>query len=235
LISDSKEGMNTSQLIFFAASQFLLLVDQLKENWIRWVFFILRFATGEGFRIESCRDYECLTVGMSKIHDFFLNEYDITVNVSDLNCILRIDSQVKNKLFSMLDDHIVQYFQKKMTFCSPVEKNIFQKSVRFLDLTRIKKRSCLIKPTIDQVQMWIMDWKPSIGASNDALLKTEIDLENTPAILGEDEIKSFKLSEYRDPQLEQPFGLICSKCNMQYQPNIYARICLNCQNQLLRA
>ena len=103
-LNDSDNGMNTSQYLLVAASQFLLQVSQLKSNWKKWMFFVLSSALGEGFRIDSCRDYPREEFTEINIEKFLINEYDLVANIQTKDCSLRIDPIVKENFFFRVFD-----------------------------------------------------------------------------------------------------------------------------------
>jgi hypothetical protein len=237
---DFEKGMNVSQFLLYSISQYYLLVEELGKNWKRWFFFILKFAFGEGFRVESCRDYPREAVTKIDIRDFLVNEYDLVVDVPKGHYSLRIDSSIRNGFFSM-DDSVREYFKKKMhEFLPPLPTDSIESSIRIIDLSLIKKRTCLIAPSIEQIQMWIIGWNPIIKEKLNNLkeqfqLADEIDLRNVLPLITEKEIALRGWDKYRDPNIEQPFGLICPSCKMTYQPNLFAKVCLSCQIRLKKA
>ena len=54
---DSEKRMDVSQFLLLIASQFLLYISQFRIHWKKWLFLVLQIAIGEGFRIDSYRDY----------------------------------------------------------------------------------------------------------------------------------------------------------------------------------
>ncbi|MFX0182702.1 MAG: hypothetical protein ACFE95_06415 [Candidatus Hodarchaeota archaeon] len=237
---DFKKRMDVSQFLLYATSQYYLLVEELGKNWKRWLFFVLKFATGEGFRVESCRDYPREAITKINIRNFLINEYDLVLDVYQHHCSLRIDPRIKCVFFSM-DDSVREYFKKKMyEFLPPFPTDSIESSIRIIDLSLIKKRTCLITPNVDQIQMWIIGWKPINKEELDKLIKQfqpadEIDLRDVLPLVTEKEIALRGWDKYRDPRIEQPFGLICPSCKMTYQSNLFAKVCLSCQTRLKKA
>ncbi|MFX0052615.1 MAG: hypothetical protein ACFE8U_15160, partial [Candidatus Hermodarchaeota archaeon] len=214
---------------------------ELGKSWKRWLFFILNFALGEGFRIESCRDYPREAITSIEIKNFLVNEFDLVIDFPKRSCTIRIDSRIKEKFFSEQDRDQMEYLQSKIQdFLLPLTTDRFENYIRIIDLAAIKKRTCLIAPSIDQIQMWIINWSPIIKEEINNLidqfqLTDKIDLRNVLPLITEKEVSVKGWDKYRDPSIEQPFGLICPSCKTTYRPNLYAKSCLTCQTRLKKA
>ncbi|MFX0210444.1 MAG: hypothetical protein ACFFDT_30975 [Candidatus Hodarchaeota archaeon] len=235
---DSEKKMDKSQFLLVAATQFLLQVVQLKADWKKWMFFVLSSAIGEGFRIDSCRDYPQEEFTKINLEKFLMNEYDLVVNIQTKVCSLRIDPIVKENFFIILEDHNSKILKKKITHYSHPATEALIEKIRTLDLQLIPKRTKLVTPTVKQVQTWIITWNPLTKAEFNRLevIDTkEIDILELPPYLSNEEIVAQGWSSYRDASLEQPWGLVCSKCKMTYSSNIFAKICNSCQGSLIKA
>ncbi|MFX0172426.1 MAG: hypothetical protein ACFE9L_10930 [Candidatus Hodarchaeota archaeon] len=233
--------MNVSQFLLYATTQYYLLVDELRKSWKRWLFFILNFAIGEEFRIESCRDYPREAITKINIKNFLVNEFDLVIDILKRSCTIRIDSRIKDKFFLGDDSDQMEYLQSKIQdFLLPLTTDKFESYIRIVDLTMIKKRTCLIAPSIEQTQMWIINWSPIIKEEINNLadqfhITEKIDLGNVLPLITEKEVSLRGWDKYRDPFIEQPFGLICPSCKTTYQPNLFAKVCLSCQTRLKKA
>ena len=62
-----------------------------------------------------------------------------------------------------------------------------------------------------------------------------VEIDQLSPFLSDKEIALKGWNEYRDPSLEQPWGLICRTCKMAFKQNIYAKKCYSCGNKLYRA
>jgi hypothetical protein len=235
---DSDKKMDKSQYLLVAATQFLLQVVQLKADWKKWIFFVLSSAVGEGFRIDSCRDYPQEEFTKINLEKFLMNEYDLVTNIQTKVCSLRIDPIVKENFFTIIEDHNSKILKKKITHYYPPATDVLIDKIRTLDLQLIPKRTKLVTPTVKQVQTWIMTWNPFTKAEFSRLevIDTkEIDISELPPYLSNEEIVAQGWINYRDASLEQPWGLVCSKCKMTYSSNIFAKICNSCQSSLVKA
>ncbi len=234
----TNKNMNKSQFLLVAATQFLLQVTQLKSDWKKWMFFVLSSAIGEGFRIDSCRDYPQEEFTKVNIEKFLINEYDLVANILTKNCSLRIDPIVKENFFNLMESHKSKILKNKITKYSLPAAEAQKDKIRTLDLKLIMKRTILVAPTIKQVQVWIITWD-QLTSAEFKQLKTvdskEIDVSELPPFLSNEEITIKGLTNYREAPLEQPWGLVCPNCKMTYSANIFARICNSCQSKLIRA
>jgi hypothetical protein len=235
---NSEKKMDKSQFLLVAATQYLLQVVQLKVDWKKWMFFVLSSAIGEGFRVDSCRDYPREEFTAVNLEKFLLNEYDLVVNIQTKNCSLRIDPIVKENFFTIIENHNSKILKKKITqYYLPATEPLTDK-IRTLDLQLIPKRTILVTPTVKEVQTWVITWKQLTSAEFNRLeiIDTkEIDISKLPPYLSNKEIMARGWTNYRDASLEQPWGLICSKCKMTYSSNIFAKICNSCQGLLIKA
>ena len=235
---NSDKKMDKSQLLLVAATQFLLQVEQLKADWKKWMFFVLSSAAGEGFRIDSCRDYPQEVFTKVNLEKFLINEFDLVVNIQTKDCSLRIDPIVKENFFTIIKDHDSTILKKKITQYSLPATEALTDNIRSLDLNLIQKRTKLIAPTIKQVQIWIMTWNQLTDAEFSRLETVdtkEIDISELPPYLSSEDIMAQGWTIYREASLEQPWGLVCPKCKMTYSSNIYAKICNSCQAPLIKA
>ena len=236
--SDSDKKMGKSQFLLVAATQFLLQVVQLKADWKKWMFFVLSSAVGEGFRIDSCRDYPREEFTKINLEKFLLNEYDLIVNTHTKDCSLRIDPVVKENFFTIIEGHNSKFLKKKITQYSLPVTEALTDNIRTLDLELILKRTKLIAPSIKEVQSWIITWNQITNAEFNQLKSIdtkEIDILELPPYFSSEEIMEHGWTHYRDASLEQPWGLVCSKCKMTYSSNIFAKICNSCKASLIKA
>ncbi|MFW9905436.1 MAG: hypothetical protein ACFFFH_13935 [Candidatus Thorarchaeota archaeon] len=237
-LHDSEKKMDNSQFLFVVATQFLLQVVQLKADWKKWMFFVLSSAVGEGFRIDSCRDYPQEEFTKINLEKFLMNEYDLVANIQTKVCSLRIDPIVKEDFFIIVKDHNSKLLKKKITHYYPPAPEVLKDKIRTLDLQLIPKRTKLVTPTVKQVQTWIITWRPLTKPEFnrlDVIDTNEIDILELPPYLSKEEIVVQGWTNYRDASLEQPWGLMCSKCKMTYSSNIFAKICNSCQGSLIKA
>ncbi|MFX1282797.1 MAG: hypothetical protein ACFFB5_04045 [Promethearchaeota archaeon] len=236
---DSDETMDVSQFLLVLATQFLLQISQLNTHWKKWLFFVLISAVGEGFRIDSCRDYPNKKYTGVNIGEFLVNEYDLTVNITNRDCSLRIDPLVKNNFFKLIKNHNSKILNKGITdYSLPLKEDYHKDKIRTLDLNLIMKRSILVTPTLKQVQTWIMTWNPLTDAEFNQIVKEFSYVENVselPIFLSTEEIMKKGLTDYREASLEQPWGLYCPKCKTTYKANIFAKTCYSCKTPLKRA
>ena len=235
---DSDKKMDKSQLLLVAATQFLLQVGQLKADWKKWMFFVLSSAVGEGFRIDSCRDYPQEKFTKVNLEKFLINEYDLVVNIQSKDCSLRIDPVVKENFLTLLEDHNSKILKNKVTQYSLPATKVLTDKIRTLDLKLIPKRTKLVAPTVNEVQTWIIAWNQITDIEFNQLktLDTkDIDVSELPPFISNDEIMTKGWTIYREATLEQPWGLICPKCKISYSSNIFAKICNSCQTLLIRA
>lgn len=235
---DSDKKMDKSQFLLVAATQFLLQVVKLKADWKKWMFFVLSSAIGEGFRIDSCRDYPQEKFTKTNLEKILMNEYDLVANIHTKVCSLRIDSIVKENFFVIIKDHNSKILKKNIThYFHPATEALIDK-IRSLDLQLIPKRTKLVTPTVKQVQTWIITWNPLTKTEFNGLeiIDTKvIDILELPPYLSNEEIVAQGWTNYRDASLEQPWGLVCLNCKMTYSSNIFAKICNSCQSSLVKA
>ncbi|MFX0123600.1 MAG: hypothetical protein ACFFAE_08145 [Candidatus Hodarchaeota archaeon] len=236
--NDSDKKMDKSQFLLIAATQFLLQVAQLKADWKKWMFFVLSSAIGEGFRIDSCRDYPREEFTKVNIEKILINEFDLVANILTKDCSLRIDEIVKQNFFKLIEEHKSKILRKKITKYFLPANEAQKDKIRTLDLKLITKRTVLITPTVKQVQTWIITWD-QLTSAEFKQLKTvdikELDLTELPPFLSNEEIMAKGWTNYREATLEQPWGLVCSNCKMTYSANIFARVCNSCHAILKRA
>ncbi|MHA2244683.1 MAG: hypothetical protein ACXADY_06905 [Candidatus Hodarchaeales archaeon] len=238
---NSDKEMNVSQFLLVATMQFLLHVSQLKSDWKKWLFFVLTSAIGEGFRIDSCRDYPREKFTGVSIKPLLVSEYSLVINVIDQLCSLQIDPSVKKNFFTMVENQNMGSFNNRIYNYSPPFTNEYQKGlIRTLDLKLIMKRTILVTPPLKQVHRWIITWKPLTDTEFNQLSEKFVNIENIKItelspFLSTEEILTKGWNIYRETSLEQPWGLICSKCKMTYKANIFAKTCYSCQSLLKRA
>ncbi|MHA2203585.1 MAG: hypothetical protein ACW991_07835 [Candidatus Hodarchaeales archaeon] len=234
----SNEKMDKSQLLLVVATQFLLQVVELKSDWKKWMFFVLSSAVGEGFRIDSCRDYPREEYTKIKIDKFLINEYDLVANIQTKDCSLRIDPIVKENFFTLIENHKSKTLKNKITKYSLPAIEAQKDKIRTLDLKLILKRTILVVPTVKQVQTWIITWNQLTDTEFTRLEivdTKDIDVSELPPFLSNEEIMTKGWTNYREASLEQPWGLVCPNCRMTYSSNIFAKICNSCQTILTRA
>jgi hypothetical protein len=237
--NDSDEKMNVSQLLLIITMQFILQISQLDRQWKKWMFFVVTSAIGEGFRIDSCRDYPREKFTGVNIENFLANEYDLIANILNRSCSLRIDPIVKKNFFTLVENQ--KLITNKITkYSLPLTNNYQEGKIRTLDLKLIMKRTTIIIPTLKQVQTWIMTWNPMTDTEFNRLINESAKIENAniaelPPFLSSEEILTKGWTNYRETSLEQPWGLICPKCKMTYKANIFAKTCYSCQTLLKRA
>ncbi len=234
----SNKEMDKSQLLLVVATQFLIQVVQLKSDWKKWMFFVLSSAIGEGFRVDSCRDYPREEFSEINIEKFLINEYDLVANIQTKDCSLRIDPIVKENFFTLIENHKSKTLKKKITKYSLPATEVQRDKIRTIDLKLIMKRTILVTPTVKEVQTWIITWNQLTSAESkqlEAFDKEKIDVSELPPFLSSEEITERGWTNYREATLEQPWGLVCPNCKMTYSSNIYARICNSCQTILIRA
>ncbi|MHA2225208.1 MAG: hypothetical protein ACXAC8_08380 [Candidatus Hodarchaeales archaeon] len=240
-LDNSNKGINVSQFLFLLASQFLLLVVKLGTNWKKWLFFVLQTGIGEGFRIDSCRDYPGEFFTKRNVERFFINEYEIVVNIQSNSCKLRIDPNVKTELSTLLKEHQLKELLhavdvSSISFTSELQND----KIRTLDLKLMIKRSYLIRPPLSAVHKWIIRWKPLKSKEYVRLVENdlkinEIDFSKLPIFFSEKELFERGWDNYRNPSLEQSWGLICPNCKMNFESNIHAKSCISCQTPLKKA
>ncbi|UCG04267.1 MAG: hypothetical protein JSW11_09830 [Candidatus Heimdallarchaeota archaeon] len=236
--NDSDKKMDKSQFLLVAATQFLLQVIQLKSDWKKWMFFVLSSAVGEGFRVDSCRDYPREEFTKINIEKFLINEYDLVANIQTKDCSLRIDPVVKENFFILIENHRSKILKKKITQYSLPATEALVDKIRILDLKFIVKRTTLVAPTVKEVQTWIITWNQLTVAEFKRLKTVDtkgIDIAELPPYLNNEEIVVQGWIDYRDASLEQPWGLICPTCKMTYSSNIFAKICNSCKSSLIKA
>ncbi|MFX0087917.1 MAG: hypothetical protein ACFFAU_19855 [Candidatus Hodarchaeota archaeon] len=233
---------------YISISQLLVLFSLFySSQWKKWLFFVLQVADGENYRIDSCRDYPRENFTGLDIRPLLLNEYDLIVDQSSESCFLRVDKNEREELHSLIESYMeVSTFLKKAVMNKEPLHSEFQKNIsqiRTLDLKLILKRICLITPEIQDVRQWIIKWNP-ITSKEFKELKNEffknefiegIQAEPLLPIFSQEELKSRNWTIYRQARLEQPFGLICPSCLLQYEPNISAKFCNSCNNLLRKA
>ncbi|MFX0013818.1 MAG: hypothetical protein ACFFB2_03560 [Promethearchaeota archaeon] len=233
--------MNISQFLLMITTQFVIQVAQLKKKWQKWIFFVLTSAIGEGFKIDSCRDYPREEFTGVNLEKFLVNEYDLIVNMLDEECSLRIDPNVKENFFTLIENHKSKILKQKITkYSLPLNNDYKKDRIRILDLTLIMKRSKLVTPTLKEVQSWILTWNPLKESEFSLLDKVLVnngilDLSELPPFLNNEEILRKGWKDYLDTSLSQPRGLICPKCKITYKANIYAKTCNSCQTRLKKA
>jgi hypothetical protein len=236
-INDS-DKMDKSQFLLVAATQFLLQIAQLKSDWKKWMFFVLSSAIGEGFRVDSCRDYPREEFTKVNLEKFLLNEYDLIANIQTKDCSLRIDPIVKENFFTIIKDQDSKILKKKIIRYSHPATDSLTGKIRTLDLKFILKRTILVTPTVKEVQTWIITWKQLTDVEFNQLKTTDIkviDASTLPPFISNDEIMTNGWTNYREANLEQPWGLICPNCKITYSSNIFAKICNSCQALLIKA
>ncbi len=238
---DSEKRMDVSQFLLLVASQFLLYISQFKINWKKWLFLVLQIAIGEGFRIDSFRDYPREEFTGKAIDNLLVNEYDLKANIRSHQCSLRIDPTVKKNFFDIIKREDAGFFKRQIKeYLQPFHSEFNEGKIRTLDLKLLLKRKSFSAPSLFQVQTWIISWQPITLEEYNQLNKIKADIENIDIaqlapFLSDTEITSKGWNEYRDPSLEQPWGLICPTCKMAFNQNIYAKTCYSCQTELKRA
>ena len=238
---NSDKEMNVSQFLLVATMQFLLHVSQLKSDWKKWLFFVITSAIGEGFRIDSCRDYPRKKFTGVSLETYLVSEYSLIVNVLNQLCSLRIDPIVKKNFFTIVENQNMGSFDDNIYDYSPPFTNEYQKGmIRTLDLKLIMKRTILVTPPLKQVQSWIITWNPLTNDEFNRLAEKSVNIENInitelSPFLSDEEIAIKEWNDYRETSLEQPWGLVCPKCKMTYKANIFAKTCYSCQTPLIRA
>jgi hypothetical protein len=241
----AKKGDNSRNM---SISQLLVLISLFHSSqWKKWLFFVLQVADGENYRIDSCRDYPRENFTGLDIRSLLVNEFDLIVDQSSESCILRVDSREREELHLLIENHmeITTFLKKAEMIKEPLnsEFNNDISQIRTLDLKLIPKRNCLITPKIQDVRQWIIEWNP-ITSREFRLLRDEIskngvidetEIESLLPLFNQDELESRGWTIYRHARLEQPFGLICPSCLLQYEPNISAKFCNSCNNLLRKA
>ncbi len=238
---DSNKRMNASQFLLVSATQFILRVSELKSHWKKWLFFVLTTAIGEGFRIDSCRDYPRELFTGINIEKFTVNEFDLIVNIQNQICSVRIDPIVQKNFLAIMENKNSEFLKQKIASHSLPFNEEYQKGkIRTLDLKLIMKRTTLSTPSLDQVQTWIITWNPITEDEFKRLAEKTVNIENIdimelPPFLSIEEVTEKGWNDHREASLEQPWGLLCPKCKMTYEANIFAKTCYSCQTLLRRA
>lgn len=237
---DSGKRMNVSQLLLAATTQFLVHKSHFDSHWKKWLFFVLASAIGEGFRIDSCRDYPREKFTGVNIEKFLVSEYNLTTNTQKRHFSLRIDPLAKQDFFEKIEG--LENNKIKQNFNEPYlpYTDEFRKKIRTLDLQIIMKRTLLITPSLIEVQTWIISWKPintdEFNQLNEDFVNIkELNIEELSPFLSYEEITVKGWDKYREKSLEQPWGLICPKCERIYKANLYAKRCNSCQAPLKKA
>lgn len=239
--TESKRGMDVSQFLLLIASQLFSYISQFQSAWKKWLFLVLQTALGENFRIDSCRDYPTESFTGVNIEKFLVNEYDLVINMLTYHCTLRLNPTAKKEFSLIMKKQRVKTIERKIKrFYLPLTSEYEQRKIRTLDLKLILKRESLSKPSLIQIQNWLITWNPLTFAEFRQLIEREsytpnIDISELPPFMSDEEISMKGWEKYRDPSLEQPWGLICPSCRTIFEANVFAKTCYYCQSRLIRA
>ncbi|UCE14847.1 MAG: hypothetical protein JSV04_06605 [Candidatus Heimdallarchaeota archaeon] len=239
--NESKRGMDVSQFLLLMASQLFSYLSQFHSAWKKWLFLVLQTAHGENFRLDSCRDYPTESLTGVNIKNLLVNEYDLVINMMTYHCTLRLDPNVKKNFNLVMKKQRVKTIERKVKhFSLPLTSEIQQRKIRSLDLQFILKRESLSKPSLIEIQNWLITWNPLTFAEFRQLIEREsytpnIDVSKLPPFISDEEITLKGWDKYRDSSLEQPWGLICPSCRTTFEANVFAKTCYSCQSRLIKA
>ncbi|MFW9854730.1 MAG: hypothetical protein ACFFFG_06700 [Candidatus Thorarchaeota archaeon] len=231
---------DVSQFLIFAAVDYIKRFGRASEDWKKWLFFVLQFAFGENFRLDSFRDYPRIEFAQISLLKVLINQYDLIINPFSKKIDLRVTNEtlerflmVDNLEASLLTSHVGNVHD-------PLDQIVFSHSLRILDLKIIPKRFYLVTPEKEAVQANLIKWKDLTPAeyrmSNHlAGVPESENIRQLPPLLSEEELLDLGWNDHRQVDLEQPYGLYCPKCHLAYESNIYAKECSSCFIPLTKA
>ncbi len=206
----------------------MMITHFQKEDWKKWLFYTLEVIRGSNFQIRSFivfRENQML----SRIFD---NQYSLNLDIKRRTAKVRLEVNEKNDLLAKINGMKRNYsLAEKIEYYPPIPDGIVDQGLRTIDLNIINKVHCMITPTFIEIQMFLLNWDkikkslpkhdPHIGEDLE-IIKPIIPFSAVP-----------QTEQERNLQLEQPFGLFCKKCGMEYASNLYATLCPKCSERLI--
>jgi hypothetical protein len=234
------DQVDVTQFLISSAIQYIRQIRKKEESWKKWLFFLLQFALGEGFRIDSFRDYPQIKEDQIKLNKFLCNQYDLKIYPPNKFFELRIARESLEQ-FIIKDPSGASVIKPNLRDIQPpLDKLTRSNLIRVLDLKIIPKRSYHVTPGLKALQLYLVQWEDSVLEEQSSLILPEKfppkeEITTLPAILSEEELQERKWTKYRDTTLEQPYGLYCPNCQLTYEPNILAKMCSSCFIPLMKA
>lgn len=234
------DQVGVSQFLLYSAAQYILQVDMVKKSWKNWLFFVLQFALGEGFRIDSFRDYPRKEFTQINLKKFLVNQYELIVTTTETIIELRIIRETFDH-YSKLDPEGASIITPKIKeIHPPLDQKIFRDHIRILDLKVIPKRFYVVTPDLNTLHVHLIRWKDVTTVEYNLLdlpsnTPSVEEISLLPPILSEEELQDRNWNKYRVADLEQPRGLYCPRCQLDFKPNIFAKTCSTCSLPLSKA
>ncbi|MFW9779491.1 MAG: hypothetical protein ACFFE8_11605 [Candidatus Heimdallarchaeota archaeon] len=239
-IEQYADRADVSQFLILAAIDYIKRFGRIRDDWKKWLFFVLQFAFGENFRLDSFRDYPRIEFAQISLLKILINQYDLLIDPFSKKIDLRVTYEKLERFLkvdspeaSLLTSHVENVYD-------PLDQILFSSSIRVLDLRMIPKRFYLVTPEKEAVQAHLIQWKDLTPAeyrmSNHlARIPESENIVQLPPLLSEEELHDRNWNDHRQVDLEQPHGLYCPKCYLVYEANIYAKMCSSCFIRLTKA
>ena len=209
------------------AEALMVITHFQKKDWKKWLFFVLEVIQDNDFQIRSFIVFK----ENQNLREIFDNQYSLNLDIKHKTANVRLEKDEIKKFLAKLNGIKRNYsLADNIEYNPPISDRIVDQGLRTIELNIIEKVHCMIAPTPLEIQMYLLTWnknKESPQEQDRQILNT---LDISKPIIPFAKIP--QIEQERNLELEQPFGLFCRGCGMEYAPNLYATECTTCFEKL---